>query len=71
MSKKKTHLSIKDVLYIGKVYNAVHGTCKQYGEMVQIIDNTKANRCVCCGVIVTEGSKICSACKSKAKERVR
>ena len=71
MSKKKTHLSIKDVMYIGKVYNVVHGTYKSYGEMVTIIDNTKANRCVCCGAIVSEGHKVCSACKSKAKERVR
>lgn len=68
MSKKKTYLSIKDVMYIGKVYNVVHGIYKSYGEMVTIIDSTKRKHCVCCNGIVLDGHKICSDCESKAKK---
>lgn len=67
MRKKKTPLSIKDVLHIGKIYNAANGTFKQYGEMVTIIEGTKANTCVCCGEIIPEGIWVCQNCESKAK----
>jgi plasmid rolling circle replication initiator protein Rep len=65
--RRAANLSIKAILQIGKTYNAVNKTYKHYGEMVQIIENTKADRCVCCGDIIPEGRMVCPICESKVK----
>jgi RNA polymerase subunit RPABC4/transcription elongation factor Spt4 len=66
-TKQRCILSIKSVLRINKIYNEVNNTVKHYGEMVQIIENTKADRCVCCGDIIPEGRMVCPICESKVK----
>ena len=62
IAKKK--LSIGQVLHIEEIYNRVNGTAKHYGEIVRIIENTKADRCVCCGDIIPEGRMVCPICES-------
>lgn len=66
--KKAANLSIKAILRIGKTYNAVNKTQKQYGEMVHIIENTNVDRCVCCGEVVPEGKMVCPLCESQVNE---
>ncbi len=60
---KKKGLSISQVLHIKEVYNKVNGTTKHYGDIVRIIESTKADRCVCCGDIIPEGRMICPICE--------
>lgn len=67
--KRASKLSIAQVSHIERVYNAVNGTFKHYGEMVNIIDNSKAEHCVCCGEIIPEGRLVCPTCESKAVRR--
>ncbi len=60
--------SIAEVSRIERIYNAVHGTFKHYGDMVQLIRTTDADRCVCCGEVIPEGRMVCQDCERKAKE---
>lgn len=66
--KKAAFLSINDVLRIERVVNKVRNTRYHYGDIVAIIENTKADCCVSCGEYVPEGRMICPQCQKKAKE---
>jgi uncharacterized Zn ribbon protein len=68
--KKKSStkiLTFAEILHIAEVYNKVNGKYLHYGDMVSIIDNTKAERCVCCGAIVPEGRQVCPQCERAVK----
>lgn len=68
---RASNLSIAEVSHIERVYNAVNGTLKHYGEMVNIIENSKAEHCICCGEVIPEGRMICPTCESKAGTKWR
>lgn len=63
--KKPVALTIGEVARIERIYNRVNGTFKHYGEIVQIIEKTKDNRCVCCGDVIPEGRMVCPRCEKK------
>lgn len=68
---KKTvpKVSLIEEQRIERIYNAIHKNDKYYGysEIVSIIENTKADRCVCCGEIIPEGRMVCPVCEAKAE----
>lgn len=64
---KKKILTFAEILHIAEVYNKVNGKYLHYGDMVNIIDNTKAERCVCCGAIVPKGRQVCPQCERVAE----
>ena len=66
--RKSSGMTIRDVLNIGKVYNAVNRTNKQYGAMVCIIESTNDDLCVCCGATIKPGRMVCPDCVKAAKE---
>lgn len=66
---KRNFPSIMAVTRVERIYNAVNGTHKHYHEIVNIIDNTAADRCVCCGEAIPEGRMVCPVCEQKG-ERV-
>ena len=66
--KKKAVLSISAISHIEHVYNTVHKTVKHYGDIVRLIENTEADRCVCCGEIVPEGRMVCPTCESQVNK---
>ena len=64
-AKKRPVVSIKEVMRIGAICDKVNGTSllNHYGDIVQRIENTNVDRCVCCGEIVPEGRMICPKCE--------
>lgn len=64
---KAATLSIEQVSRIERIYNKVNSTFKHYGEIVNIIQGTKADCCVCCGDVVPEGRMICHECERKGE----
>lgn len=63
----KPEVSLADEQKVERIYNAIHkDRYRQYGEIVNIIENTKADRCVCCGDIVPEGRLVCPNCERRA-----
>lgn len=68
-TKKNTGFpSIAEVSRIEKIYNKVNGTLMHYGDIVQLIRTTDADRCICCGEVIPEGRMVCPECERKAKE---
>lgn len=65
----KPKVSIQEEQKIERIYNAIHkDKYRGYGEIVDIIENTKANHCVCCGSIIPEGRWVCPICEMNADE---
>ena len=62
---KKKILAFAQILHIAEVYRKVNGKYLHYGDVVNLIDNTKAERCVCCGTVIPESRQICSQCESR------
>lgn len=62
---KKKFPPIMLVSKIERIYNKVNGTRKHYGEIVNIIESTAADRCVCCGDVIPEGRMVCPTCEQK------
>lgn len=62
---KRPAISIQEVMHIGAICDKVNGTSllNHYGDIVQRIENTNVDRCVCCGEIVPEGRMICPKCE--------
>ena len=69
--KKPPVLTLERVCHIEAVYNALNKTYKHYHDIVRIIEDTSADRCVCCGDIIPEGRMVCPECERKAKEMKR
>ena len=66
--KSKPKISIEEEQRIERIYNAIHKSRYYgYGEIVNIIENTKADRCVCCGVFIPEGRMVCPVCERMAE----
>lgn len=66
----KPTVSLADEQKVERIYNAIHkDRYRQYGEIVNIIENTQADRCVCCGNIVPEGRLVCPICEAEANGR--
>ena len=68
---KKPALTLDRVCHIEAVYNAVNHTYKHYHEIVRIIEDTRADSCVCCGAFIQEGKLVCNDCERKAEEARR
>lgn len=68
---KKTGPTLNEVCFVERVYNAVMKTNKHYHDIVHIIEDTRADRCVCCGATIPEGRMVCRACEIKAEEARR
>lgn len=64
-TKNKKTLTLDEILHISEIYNRVNGKYLHYGDIVSIINNTKADRCVCCGEIVPEGRQVCPQCEGR------
>lgn len=64
---KKKFPPLMQVSRIERIYNAVNGTKKHYGEIVNIIESTATDRCVCCGDVIPEGRMVCPACEQKGR----
>lgn len=68
---KKTGPTLAEVSYVEKVYNAVHNTYKHYHDIVNIIEASRVDRCVCCGATIPDGRMVCTDCERKAEEARR
>ena len=67
----KPKISLREALRIEKIYNTIHkDKIRTHGEITQIIENTKADRCVCCGAVIPEGRLVCPICESEGKQNV-
>lgn len=64
---KKKILTFSQILHITEVYNKIHHKYMHYGDMVNIIENTKSGHCVCCGASVLKDEQICPQCERMVK----
>lgn len=65
--KEKPRVSLREEQRIERIYNAIHKSRYHgYSEIVNIIENTEVDRCVCCGNIIPEGRMVCVACEKEA-----
>ena len=64
---KKRIMSLVEEQRVERIYNAIHkGRYHGYGEIVQIVETTPTNVCVCCGGLLSEDKTwVCSSCEAK------
>lgn len=65
----KPKVPLHEALRIVEIYNAIHtDKIRNYGEISKIIEDTKTDRCVCCGAVVPEGRMVCPICEKEGAE---
>lgn len=68
---QKPKVSLAQEQKVERIYNAIHkDRYYGYGDITKIIENTKADRCVCCGDIIPEGRLVCPICESEGERNV-
>ena len=64
-NNKPAILTFAEISHIAEVYNKIHHKYLHYGDVVNLLKQTKSGHCVCCNSRVYKGKHICYKCEVK------